>query len=155
MSYRMKFTELNIEISVDSPAELAAAFDALRPLMSTVPAIPALRSTSTKRTPPKRANGETSARGQRLVPKWLGIFRMLAASPNGIPAQEVSHQLGMVKMNGIGRATVPIRRVLTEHGLPSWDEVIIKARTDDGVFWRAGPKIDEAIKIAEEANRPG
>ena len=58
-------------------------------------------------------------------------------------------------MNGIGRATIPIRRLLSERGLPSWDDVVIKARTHDGVLWRAGPKIGEAIKIAEEASRPG
>ena len=150
MPYKLTITELSIGITVDSRAEWPAAFEAIRPLMPVAPDAPA-----PKRTTPKRANGETSARGQRLVPKWLAIFRVLAASPNGIPAQDVSHQLGLAKMNGIGRATVPIKRVLSERGLASWEDVVIKARGEDGVIWRAGPKISQAIEIVETADRPG
>ena len=150
MPYKLTITELSVEVSVDSPAEWPAAFNALRPLMPSAPGTPAPKSTAQK-----RADKKVSSRGQKLIPKWLAIFRLLAASPNGIPAQEVSHQLGLATMNGIGRATVPIKRVLMERGLASWEDVITKARREDGVVWRAGPKLGQAIEIVETAERPG
>ena len=151
MPYKITVPGLKIEVTADSPTEVIALLDAFQPPMPRAPSISAPRQ-------PKKAKGEnagTSARGQRLIPLWLEVFRMLAASQNGISSQEVSHRLGLATMNAIGRATVPIRKVLLERGLPSWEEAVVKVRGEDGAIWRAGPKIDQAIKIAEEESRPG
>ena len=140
-----------VEVTADSPSEIIALLEALRLPMPRVPSTPAPRQ-------PKKTRGEragTSARGQRLIPLWLEVFRMLAASQNGISSQEVSDRLGLATMNAIGRATVPIRKLLLERGLTSWEEAVVKVRGEDGAMWRAGPKIGQAIEIVETANRPG
>ena len=152
MPYTVKIPGAIGEVIADSTGEVIALLDALQPPMPRAPSTPA---------PPKRSKEEkgenvgTSARGRRLMPMWLEIFRMLAAAQNGIPAQEVSHRLGLAKMNGLGRATVPIKRMLSERGIAPWEEVVTKARGEDGVTWRAGPKIGQAIEIVEGESRPG
>ena len=155
MPYQLTITELRIEISVDSTEEWPTAFKALRPLMPSAPPRPPAPSIVVGSTKAKTANGVLSAHGQKRVANWLEVFRMLESSPNGIPAQEVGDRLGVASMNGIGRAIFPMKRMLAEQGLSSWDDMVVKARTDEGVIWRAGPKISQAIEIVEKANRPG
>lgn len=153
MSYRVKLTQDGeIEIFAETRAELDDAIEALRGRTSASTAIPVPKP---KRASPKRVSGKTATRAQELMPKWLSVFRMLEASQNGVPAYEVAHQLGLPKMNSIGRASMPVRRLLSEKGLESWEDVVNKVRGRNGAIWKAGPMIGAAIRIVEGESTPG
>ena len=77
-------------------------------------------------------------------------MRRLAEAPDGIAPEEVSATLGCTTMNGIGRATVPIKRLLAERASLAWSDAAGKVRTREGVIWHAGPKIAQAMRVVED-----
>lgn len=70
------------------------------------------------------------------------------AEPVGLNTKGATQALGTVHRNSIGSKTPIINRQLRRNGY-SPDEVYRRQRTPGGNFWRAGPKIGEAIAALE------
>lgn len=103
-----------------------------------------------------RNSPQPQKRRYRLIPLWINVFKTIASTPEGITSHEVGRLLDGVRQAGLGRVTIPVRKVLKEHGFDDWTEVIDKERDGENVMWRPGPRIRDAILTleAEEAQAP-
>ena len=96
-----------------------------------------------------RDSPQPTRRRYRLIPLWIGALKTIASTPEGITSHEVGRLLDGVRQAGLGRVTIPIKKVLEQHGLDDWQEIIDKGREDEGVMWRPGPRIKDAIQALE------
>ena len=145
MAFTVTVTEHKLEIAVESEDDWPKALRALRRLLAG-----SARPNRPGRSGERGKEWRLSPQGRRLMPGWLAVLRRLAETPEGISADEVCHALGSATVNGIGRATLPIKRLLAERKRLAWSKVAWKVRTGEGTRWRAGPKIAEGIKVVEE-----
>lgn len=95
-------------------------------------------------TGPRREPVQMVTRNHRLIPAWIEVLKAIDAHADGIPTQQVSDML-RAQPAGLGRKTIPVKKLLAQAGFADWEEIVDKRRTDDEVRWRPGPKIREAI----------
>ncbi len=96
-----------------------------------------------------RDSPQPTRRRYRLIPLWIGALKTIASTPEGITSHEVGRLLDGVRQAGLGRVTIPIKKVLAQYGLEDWQEIIDKGREDENVMWRPGPRIRDAIQALE------
>jgi len=141
MTYKIKITEDAIEVTTDSHLEALSLVMQLRHQSQ-----PHVLGNQEARQEGKA----TSMSGRRLLPKWLVVFRAIVGTDEGISSQEICSLLEITAPRGIGRASMPVRSLLSESNI-EWEDVIIRVRhSDDLIMWSPGPMIGKAIEIMEE-----
>lgn len=83
---------------------------------------------------------------------WTSLLNVLSVlrgrGSRGLTSEDVTHLAGLRGARGLSPKLRLWSSVLAEHGL-AMEDVVVRYRMDGSRRWRAGPKIGEAIRLAE------
>ena len=149
MPYRVTMTNGSIEVAFDTVAEGRSVFEAIQPFM---PFTAAEATPSRVGAPALRRTASMNRRMKRVgrIAGWVAELKLVQNSAEGIAGREICEHLGVAGTPGLGRALSPVKQILAQRGFDDWTEVVRRERTDDGLVWRAGSRLGEAIAVLEE-----
>lgn len=101
-----------------------------------------------------KMNGEEPSDEENTFSRHGGaalLFLDLIANHNNVDSAAMQRTLNVKESKGVGPKTRWINAVIEEAGF-SLDDVYISERDADGRYWKAGPKIRDAIKAIKDSN---
>ena len=173
MPYRVTLAEGSITVTFDTPAEGAAAYEAVRHLIGYLGSAPAFSPTppplleAPPSEPPEASVAERvskvyggsgitgihhhhhfGSRQQReRIKAWFGVLQEINSNENGLSPTEMCNRLRVSGPSGIGRSFIPTRQLLMRHGMGELDDCYVRTYIGKLVRYYRTAKTAVAIEI--------